>query len=183
LTATGWLFDIYPLEDRMVCWVKQQDSRNVRLEDSWTPSIYVAAGSKASFEAILQNAAAMQFVKDHDFVSRQEKITDLDKSVVLKLTLSDPAKGLATARCIERLGRFGEFRLYNVDVPPAQSYLYQHDIFSLAYCSVYPENSHLVWELKDDVWDTKYKLHDFKKIHTLVSGCKRKAGCRNSQTG
>jgi DNA polymerase-2 len=162
---TGWLFDIYPLEDRMVCWVKQQDGRNVRLEDSWTSSIYVAADDEVNFNAILQNGSAMQFVKDHDFVNRQEEIIDLNKSIVLKLTLSDPAKAPALARCIERLGRFGEFRLYNVDVPPAQSYLYQHDIFSLAYCSVHPENSHLIWELQDDVWSTTYKLHDFKKIH------------------
>ncbi|MGI0049546.1 MAG: DNA polymerase domain-containing protein, partial [Nitrososphaera sp.] len=98
-----------------------------------------------------------------------------NKTVVLKLTLSDHAKAPATARCIERLGRFGEFRLYNVDVPPAQSYLYQHDIFSLAYCSVYSENSHLIWKLEDDVWDTKYKLHDFKKIHLGVR-VKKKSG-------
>jgi DNA polymerase I len=170
LTATaGWLFDIYPLEDRMVFWVRQEDGRTIRLEESWTPSIYVAADDRARLKAVLQNAAAMQFVKDHEFVSRQEKITDLDESVVLELKLLDSAKGPATARRIERLGRFGEFRLYNVDVPPAQSYLYQHDLFSLAYCSVfYHKNSHLVWKLQDDAWNTEYKLHDFKKIHLGV---------------
>ena len=175
MTATGWLFDIYPLEDRMVCWIKQQDGRTVRLQDSWTPSIYVAADDRAHLKVILQNAAAMQFVKDYDFVKRQEKITDLDKTVVLKLTLSDSVKAPALARCIERLGRFGEFRLYNVDVPPAQSYLYKHDIFSLAHCSLYPEDSHLIWKLKDDVWDTRYKLHDFKKMHLGVR-VKKKSG-------
>jgi DNA polymerase elongation subunit (family B) len=168
LTATGWLLDIYPLADRIVCWIKQQDGRNVRLEDSWTPSIYVAADGRANLKAILENDAAMQFVKGHDFVRMQEKITELDKTVVLELTLSDPAKGPATAKCIERLGRFGEFRLYNVDVPPAQSYLYQHDIFSLAYCSVHPRNSHLIWKLQDDVWSTMYELYDFKKMHLDV---------------
>lgn len=168
MTATGWLFDTYSLHDRMICWIKQQDGCTVRLEDSWTPSIYAAADGKADLKAILENAAAMQFVKDHDFVRRREKITDLDKTVVLKLTLSDPAKATAVARCIERLGKFGKFRLYNVDVPSAQSYLYQHDIFSLAYCSVYSRNSQLVWELKDNVWHTKYKLYDFKKIQLDV---------------
>ncbi len=161
------MLDIYPLEDRLVCWIKQQNGRNVRLEDRWTPSIYAATDNRAGFKAILENAAVMQLVKDHDFVSRQEKITDLDKTVVLELTLSDPTKAPALARCIERVGKFGEFRLYNVDVPPAQSYLYQHDIFSLAYCSVYHKNSHIIWKLEDDVWSTTYKL-DFKKIHLGV---------------
>ncbi len=123
MTATGWLFDIYPLADRMACWIKQPNGRTIRFEDNWTPSIYVAADDKSGLKAILQNAAAMQFIKDYDFVDRQEKITDMDKTVVLKLTLSDSANGPATARCIERLDRFGEFRLYNIDVPPAQSYL------------------------------------------------------------
>ncbi|MEW6603124.1 MAG: DNA polymerase domain-containing protein [Thermoproteota archaeon] len=168
MTAVGWLFDIYPLEDRMVFWIKQWDGSTVRLEDSWTPSIYVATDDRTIFKAILEDAAAMQFVKDHDFVSRQEKVTDLDRTIVLKLVLSDSAKGPATARRIERLGRFGEFRLYNVDVPPAQSYLYQHDLFSMAYCGAHPKNSNLIWELQDDVWDTKYKLHDFKKIYLGV---------------
>lgn len=167
MTARGWLLDIYPAQGQMVCWIKQQDGRAVRLEGNWTPSIYAAADHRADLEAILQNAAAMQFVKDHDFVSRREKITDLDETTVLKLTLSDPAKAPATAKCIERLGKFGRFRLYNVDVPPAQSYLYQHNIFSPAYCSVHQLGSRLLWKLKDDVWSTEYEL-DFNKIRLDV---------------
>lgn len=89
---------------------------------------------------------------------RREKITDLDKTVILQLTLSDPAKMPAVARSIERLDRFGKFRLYNVDVPPAQSYFYQHDLFSLAHCSVQKMDSRLVWKITDDVWDCEYML-------------------------
>lgn len=151
----------------MVFWIRE-GGRAVRLEDSWTPSIYVATDDAASLQTILLNPAVMQLVKDHGFVSRRERITDLDKTVVLELTLSDPSKAPALARRIERLGKFGEFRLYNVDVPPAQSYLYQHDIFSLAYCSVRPASSHLIWKLEDNVWSTGYRLHDFKKMHLGV---------------
>ncbi len=82
MTATGWLFDTCPLHDRMICWIKQHNGYTVRMEDSWTPSIYAAADGKADLKAILQNAAALQFAKDHNFVRRREKITDLDKTVV-----------------------------------------------------------------------------------------------------
>lgn len=167
MTAMGWLFDIYPMQDRMVCWIKQRGGL-ARLEDSWTPSIYAAAGDRTDLEAILHNVAAMQFVKDHDFVHRREKITDLDETVVLKLTLSDPAKAPVVARRIERLGRFGRFRLYNVDVPPAQSYFYRRDLFSLAYCSVHSIDSRLAWDLTDNVWLPDYKLPSFTRIHLGV---------------
>ncbi len=43
------------------------------------------------------------------------------------------------ARKIEKLNKnnkFGNIRLYNVDLPPAQSYFYEHDIFPLAFCHV-----------------------------------------------
>ena len=119
--SKGWLFDAYPHHDRMVCWIKQEGG-TARLEDIWTPSVYAAADDRADFKKILGCSEAMQFVKDHEFVPMREKITDLDNSNVLKLTLSDSAKAPAVARQIERLGKFGQFRLYNVDVPPAQSY-------------------------------------------------------------
>jgi len=150
----------------MVCWIKNENS--VRLEDSWTPSIFAAADDRADLKAIFNNASAMQFVKDHDFVSRREKITDLDETTVLELTLKNPAKATALARSIERLGKFGRFRLYNVDVPPPQSYLYQHDLFSLARCSVRPKGLRLDWSLVDDVWDTKYELPNLTRIHLDV---------------
>ncbi len=155
---SGWLLDIYPTQDRMVCWIKH-DRDVIKVEDCWTPSIYVAADDRADLGKVLQNASVMQFVKDYNFVCRREKITDLGETVVLQLTLSDPAKALATARSIERLGRFGRFRLYNVDVPPAQSYFYQHDLFSLAYCRVQKMmNSRLAWKLVDDVRGCEYEL-------------------------
>jgi DNA polymerase-2 len=171
LTVTGWLFDAYPQQGSMNCWIRQQGGRTVKLEDrSWTPSIYAAADDKADLNIILDDNDAMQLVQEHQFVSRQEKITDLDNTAVLQLTLFDSAKAPALARRIERLGgRFGRFRLYNVDLLPAQSYFYQHDIFPLAYCKVGIKNSQLVWDVKgDSVWSTNYTTPEFNSIHLDV---------------
>jgi hypothetical protein len=34
---TGWLFDIYPLQDKMIFWIKQNNNNNIlRMKDSWT---------------------------------------------------------------------------------------------------------------------------------------------------
>jgi DNA polymerase, archaea type len=174
--TTGWLFDAYHRQGKMVCWVWRSDGA-VKFTDSWSPQIYAAADGRADLEAILGNGETMQFVQDHEFVERREKITDLKKSTVLKLTIADPAKMPAVARRIERLGRFGRYRLYNVDVQPAQSYFYQKDLFSLAHCSVYQKDSQLVWKLegKESVWSTGYKVPGFKKIR-LEAKIKKQGG-------
>jgi hypothetical protein len=31
---SGWLFDAYPLDNKMVLWIKQEDGNTIRLQDS-----------------------------------------------------------------------------------------------------------------------------------------------------
>jgi len=39
---SGWLFDAYPLDNKMIFWAKQENGNTVRLEDNtWSHSIYV----------------------------------------------------------------------------------------------------------------------------------------------
>jgi hypothetical protein len=52
-SVSGWLFDIYPLEDKMIFWIKQKNGSVIRLEDNWTHSIYVAADDKTDLKSIL----------------------------------------------------------------------------------------------------------------------------------
>ena len=37
------LFDIYPLTDKMIVWIKQENGNTIRLEDNWSHSIYIVA--------------------------------------------------------------------------------------------------------------------------------------------
>ena len=49
MTVSGWLFDAYPLNDKMVFWIKQEkeNAATIRLEDDvWTHSIYAASDDK-----------------------------------------------------------------------------------------------------------------------------------------
>ena len=144
---SGWLFDIYPLDDKMIFWIKQKkngsnNSNTIRIEDNWTHSIYVAANDKADLKSILleskENENIQSLIKDHEYISRYERIIDTRRSNVLKLTLLDSTKALTLARRIERLGggKFGKYRSYNVDIQPAQSYFYEHDIFPLALSEI-----------------------------------------------
>ena len=178
----------------MIIWIKQKkkndasNSYNIRLEDNWTHSIYVAANDKADLKSILleskENESIQSLIKDHKFVSRYEKIIDTTKSNVLKLTLLDSTKALTLARRIERLGggKFGKYRLYNVDIQPAQSYFYEHDIFPLALSEVTldgcsstakregHDNYVKKWIIKDDnIWSTDYETPNSKSVHIEVN--------------
>jgi DNA polymerase, archaea type len=179
--TSGWLFDLYPLDNKMVFWIKQENGKTIRLEDnSWSQSIHVASDCNSYLKSIVdsierndRNDSIASLVKDYEFVSRYEKITNGTKSNVLELKLTDSTKALTLARKIEAMDDdnhgFGKYRLYNVDLLPAQSYFYEHDIFPLAFCEVHNNSSKLIWLNKDSIWSTNYKIPDFRTIHLTVN--------------
>lgn len=160
-SVAGWLFDAYPQGDKMIFWIKREGGRTIRLEDSrWSHSIYVAADNKQELMTLIKDP----IVKDYEFVERYEKITDNSKSEVLKLTLINSAQAEALAKRIMLSSRFGKFRLYNVDLLPAQAYFYEHDLFPLAFCQVAASKGKL-FSLQDNIWSLDYKLPKFKTVH------------------
>jgi DNA polymerase elongation subunit (family B) len=179
VTVSGWLFDIYPLADRMIIWIKQEKGYTIRLQDNWSHSIYVASNYKADFKSILEANDIISLIKEYEFTSCYERIVDTKESEVLKLTLSDSTKALTLAKRIEALGdnKFGKYRLYNVDLLPAQSYFYEHDIFPLAFSKVkvvinedgYSQKLKWIVKENEDVWSTDYKIPDLKTIHMTVN--------------
>jgi DNA polymerase-2 len=174
---SGWLFDSYALADKMVFWIKQQNGTTVRLEDkTCNASIYVTSDDKSDLYSILNSndQKIISLIKDHEFISRYEKITDGRKHDVLKLTLSDSTKGPILAQRIEQLCASGnilnKLRFYNVDLSPEQFYFYENDIFPLAFSKIGnnsnpTQDSKLSWVLKDNVWSTDYKVPDFRSIY------------------
>jgi DNA polymerase-2 len=179
----GWLFDAYSLQEKMVFWIKQEnDGDAIRLEDNnWNHSIYVAADDKSDLKLILREKNIAWLIKDYEFIPKYERIIDSTKSEVLKLTLSDSVKALTLARKIETLGgrkKFGKFRLYNVDLLPAQSYFYEYDIFPLAFCTVDSSSSSYScysskltnWNSKEDnIWSIDYRVPNFKTIYLTIN--------------
>lgn len=169
--VSGWLFDAYPLDGRMIFWIKQKDGKMSRIEDKdWTHSIYVASDDKSLLKSIVSKECVSCFIKNYEFTTRYETITDTNQSQVLRLGLMDPSKALTLASIIERIGHYGQLRLYNVDVLPAQSYFYEHDIFPLAFCQIKYSNLGLQWNIEeeDGVLSTNYELPTFRNIHLRV---------------
>jgi hypothetical protein len=74
LTVSGWLFDAYPIKDRMIFWIKDENGRSIkRLEDAWTPSIYVGSDSKIEqFSTISKVMTLFQDMKALEIMSRAQ---------------------------------------------------------------------------------------------------------------
>ncbi len=168
----GWIFDLYPgSPGEMVIWLKLESGESARLVDRWAPSIFIGTDTKSDFSVPLQ-------LLRRDFawtrvVHRRERASDAGETEVLEAKLRDAKKAQQIAGRIERLGPFGTFRLYNADVPTGQGYLYEHDLFPLAFCEVEQSGDRLRWELKDDVWEYEYALPPLRKVSLQVDVAKQ----------
>ena len=165
---SGWLFDTYYIKDTMVSWIKTGDSIQ-RIEDTWTPSIFVACDDIHKLELLSTNKKISKYIKDTSFVERFEKVTDLTKSKVLQIQLADSSDVTKLAGIIDGIEKYGTFRLYNVDVPPAQLYFYEKDIFPFGKFSISKDT----WTANDDIKSTDYELPDLKKVEIKINPIKQ----------
>jgi DNA polymerase elongation subunit (family B) len=166
-----WLFDLYPGNPgEMVVWLKLENGRSVRLTDRWTPSIFIATEDVSDLKTPLQ-VTSSEFAWTRE-VEKYERVTDTERSVVVEAKLRDARRSQQVAGRIEAMGPFGKFRLYNVDVPTAQSYLYENDIFPLAYCEVNQVGDRLTWDLLDDTMACDYALPPLRSLRVDVKVAK-----------
>ena len=160
---TGWLFDIYSLDDKIILWVKNNRKLH-RIEKQWTPSLYVVSDSKSKLDRLQTNPVIKPFVKQFRTVSRIEKVSDLKESKVLQVTVKKPSELVMLARNIERLDKFGVYRLYNVDVPSEQLYLYENNLYPLGKYQI----SNETWNELSDIHEASYDLPEFRKVKLKI---------------
>ena len=158
----GWLFDVYPLDDKIILWIKNKKIH--RLETHWTPSLYVASDAKYKLDKIQKNSKIISLIKKCEWVNKVEKVSDLEESQILKLTVKKPSNLLRLGKTIEELDKFGVYRLYNVDVPPAQTFMYENELFPLGKYNIQD-----TWIPQSDIMETDYTLPVFTKINLQVN--------------
>jgi len=164
----GWILDLYTESPgKMVVWLKLENGETRRLVDRWAPSIFAASDSR-------QDLADLEKGKGRDFswsrrVTRYERATDSSESEVLELVADDAKKLVPLAEAVERSRPFGAYRLYNVDVPPEQMYLYENDLFPLAYCEVSETRDGLSWDIQDDIWACEYDVPELRSVEVEVA--------------
>jgi len=152
----------------MVIWAKDEHGRTCRFVDGWTPSLFVACDRTDDLRSLAKADQLEPYVESPGMVRRYERIVDQYMSDVLELKVRDATKLPLLASMIERSKPFNHFRLYNVDVPPAQTYLYERDLFPLACCETEQDGGHVAWSLKDDVYSCEYAVPPLSSIEITV---------------
>lgn len=159
---TGWLFDVYPLQDKIVLWIKNR--KMFRIEREWTPALFVSSSIENKLDDLLKNPKILSLTKYIEWVERIEKVSGLASSKVLKLTVKNSSELVRLAKAIEDSGSFGVYRLYNIDVPPEQTYLYEQDLYPLGKYEI--DDS---WKSLSRIEETDYQLPRFTKIKLKVN--------------
>ena len=151
----------------MIVWLKQPDGSCVRLVDVWKPRFHIG-GARDDLLNL------QPFIPTCRFVSKFEKAGDKEPSKVLEVHVENEAEAQTLARQIFRRGGYSKYRLYDVDIPSTQMYLYHKDIFPLAFVEANTTHGHIEWTVKDSRERTDYELPTLRILRLEVTTRKRR---------
>ncbi|HZD13109.1 MAG TPA: 3'-5' exonuclease, partial [Candidatus Binatus sp.] len=161
----GWLFDLYTQSPgRMIVWLKTFDKGTVKLVDRWKPSFYVAGkqGDLRLLSSRLRNENRFE-----EWYERVELSTT--KKPVLRIFYDGKRDCENVKSLIIRLGGDDlRYRLYNLDIPPDQLYLYEKDLFPLAHVEAHESDLGVSWKLLDSSYAVDYHIPRFKTMQLEV---------------
>src|SRR2546428_2018377 len=143
----------------MIVWLKKSDGSCIRLVDNWKPRIRVCGATRD-----LLDIACESYVPNARFIEKFERPGDRERTKTLQIEVNNDEEASSLARKIQRQGNNSRFRLYDVDIPAVQMYLYHKDLFPLAYVEAEETGEETAWSLRDSRESVDYQLPSFKKI-------------------
>lgn len=163
----GWLLDVYPAggEEMVIC-LKGEDGKTRLFRDSYTPEFYVC-GSSEKLEELEDELAKWDNVKSWSYEEKRVRLRDLDRSNVIRVECMSMKNPRNLAKRIARFGNYRDYELYNVDIPYAQNYLHEKNLFPLARVEL-EDLIELKFRLLDSATATDYGLPDLKKARVKV---------------
>jgi len=160
----GWVFDVYPSgPDEVAVWLIAESGDRVRLIDKFVQRIY-ASGNFSVLNSLMGRIKDNSTVADLRFVDKHADFMEAVKRKVLEISVRDYAKTSSFARELLRLGGRQKFRLYNVDVPVSQAYLYDKDVFPLAHVMVVDSGKRLYYDIRDSVESADYCVPSLRSM-------------------
>lgn len=143
----------------MIVWLKKSDGDCIRLVDEWKPRIHVCG----EFRDLL-DLSCKPYMASCNFVEKFERAGDQDRSRSLEVAVNNDREATSLANRIQKEGKYSKFRLYDVDIPSVQMYLYHKDLFPLALVEVQENHRGVCWTLKDSRESIDYNLPPFQKV-------------------
>lgn len=160
----GWLFDVYPISpNKLGVWIITDNGERIRLVDRFTPKIYVS-GDLSGIAELDRKIRNNPLVEGLCYVEKRANFMENSLKKVLEVAVSDYSKASFLARRILRFGRYERFRLYNVDVPVQQAYLYEKDVFPLAHILVVDSGNRLSYDVLDSVENVDYTVPHMRSM-------------------
>ncbi len=157
----------------MTVWLITEKDERVKFIDEFLPKIYVS-GNIADLSRLADKLRHSKSVVKWIYVEKNVDFMNDKKSKVLEITVADCRVRSLLASRILRLGGYERYRLYNVDVPDAQMYLYEKDIFPLAHVGVAFQGKRIAYWLMDSVESLDYTLPPLRQLKLEVQVTKKK---------
>jgi len=149
---------VYPSNpSEMTVWIIAENGERIKLVDKFQPKIYVS-GKIADLSKLTNQLVTSKSVASWRYVEKYADFMENKRSKVLEITTTDCRRVPYFARKLLRLGGYQKFRLHNVDVPDAQAYFYERDIFPLAFLGVTVQGDRLAYWLLDSVESVDYMV-------------------------
>ena len=171
----GWILDLYPsASGQMSVWIIAENGERIRLIDEFKPKIYFSS-KMDDLERLWSRFFSNKSVDSWRFVYKYANPTDTSKTKVIEITLKDCRTKPFLVRRILETGRYLRYQAHNCDLQPAQAYLYEQNIFPLAFVEVEVEKHSLRYCLLDSVESVDYQIPPLKitRIHVDIAKKKR----------
>jgi DNA polymerase elongation subunit (family B) len=169
----GWIFDLYPSAlGEFTVWVIAENGDRLRLTDRFRPNVYVS-GREEGLERLASQFFRDPAVVSWDFVLRLAGATDVEKFRVLEVTLEDCRMAPSFTRRVLRAGRYLQYQVYNCDLKHERAYLYDRDVFPLAFVEIEAEDATLEYSLLDSAESVNYPIPPLRIMRIAVEVAKR----------
>jgi len=170
----GWIFDLYPSAfGQMSIWIIAKTGERVRLIDEFKPKIYIS-GEEGDIERLLTRLFTNRSVASCRFVYKYASPTDTEKSRVLEVALKDCRRIPFFVRRVLEIGGYLRYQVHNCDLRGAQTYLYDRDIFPLAFAEIEVEKHRLRYHVLDSVESVDYEIPPLRIMRINVDIAKKR---------
>jgi len=149
-----------------------EKGERIKFVDNFQPCIYIS-GKQDDLERLISQLCNNQKIASLRFVEKYAQAIDNEKSRVLELTVKDCRQISSLALEILRLGDYLRYEIHNCDLQNDRSYLFNHDLFPLAFLELKVTKTGLDYTLLDSVESTNYTVPELRVLRVDVEVVKR----------
>ncbi|MBN2155535.1 MAG: hypothetical protein JW776_05795 [Candidatus Lokiarchaeota archaeon] len=125
----GWILGAEVSGEYLKIWIKQRDGKTVCAYHQYYPSFYVLP-KYLNMEDTLRLLHQHPHIKEIERCKRYVSVSDSKESDVIRIWT-----GLRNfKKTIQEIEALGYLKLFNIDIPIAQTFFYENDLFPMALC-------------------------------------------------